>query len=65
MNVTFRLPTTALEEQFVMASNQAGFVGLQGHRSVGGVRASLYNAVSLSTVQALATFMREFQQRWG
>jgi phosphoserine aminotransferase len=65
MNVTFRLPTTALEEQFVSASAQAGLAGLRGHRTVGGLRASLYNAVSLSAVQALAAFMREFQQRWG
>jgi phosphoserine aminotransferase len=65
MNVTFRLPTTALEEKFITASSQAGFVGLQGHRSVGGLRASLYNAVSLSSVQALTAFMRDFQQRWG
>jgi phosphoserine aminotransferase len=65
MNVTFRLHTTALEEKFITASTHAGFVGLQGHRSVGGMRASLYNAVSLSAVQALTAFMRDFAQRWG
>jgi phosphoserine aminotransferase len=65
MNVTFRLPTAALEEKFITASTHAGFVGLQGHRSVGGVRASLYNAVPLSAVQALTAFMRDFQQRRG
>ena len=65
MNVTFHLPTTALEEKFLSASSRAGFVGLQGHRSVGGLRASLYNAVPLSSVQTLTTFMRDFQQRWG
>jgi phosphoserine aminotransferase len=65
MNVTFRLPSPALEEAFVTASGQAGFVGLQGHRTVGGIRASLYNAVSLSSVQALTAFMHDFQQRWG
>ena len=65
MNVTFRLLTTALEEKFLTASSHAGFVGLQGHRSVGGIRASLYNAVPLSAVQALTAFMRDFQQRWG
>jgi phosphoserine aminotransferase len=65
MNATFRLPTVALEEKFITASTQAGFVGLQGHRSVGGMRASLYNAVSLSAVQALTAFMRDFAQRWG
>ena len=65
MNVTFRLPTVALEATFVTMSRDAGFAGLEGHRSVGGLRASLYNAVSLSSVQALVDFMRDFQQRWG
>jgi phosphoserine aminotransferase len=63
MNVTFRLPSTALEEQFVTLSTQQGFVGLQGHRAVGGIRASLYNAVPLHAVQALTAFMSDFQQR--
>jgi phosphoserine aminotransferase len=65
MNVTFRLPTAALEATFVTMSRDAGFAGLEGHRSVGGIRASLYNAVSLTSVHALVDFMNDFQQRWG
>ena len=65
MNATFRLPTPELEAQFVLESESAGFVGLKGHRSVGGIRASLYNAVTLDSVQALVEFMAGFQQRWG
>jgi phosphoserine aminotransferase len=65
MNVTFRILPTELEGRFLAASVQAGLVGLQGHRSVGGLRVSLYNAVSLASVQALVAFMQDFQQRWG
>jgi phosphoserine aminotransferase len=65
MNVTFRLPVAELEARFLAASLQAGIIGLEGHRSVGGIRASLYNAVPLTAVQALVAFMRDFQQRWG
>ena len=60
MNITFRLPSEALEKQFVAASIQAGMIGLAGHRSVGGIRASVYNAMSLEGASALATLMREF-----
>lgn len=65
MNATFRLPTPELETQFVLESEAAGFVGLKGHRSVGGIRVSLYNAITLESVQALVAFMGTFQQRWG
>ncbi|XID93296.1 3-phosphoserine/phosphohydroxythreonine transaminase [Paenibacillaceae bacterium WGS1546] len=65
MNVTFRLMTEELEKQFVKASEAEGFVGLKGHRSVGGLRASIYNAVPKDSVSALAEFMREFQRRNG
>jgi phosphoserine aminotransferase len=65
MNVTFRLLPAELEARFLAASVQAGMVGLQGHRSVGGMRVSLYNAVSLAAAQALVAFMQDFQQRWG
>lgn len=65
MNVTFRLPTQELEGHFLTASMAAEIVGLQGHRTVGGLRASLYNAVSLASVQILVAFMADFQQRWG
>jgi len=60
MNVPFNLPTPELEAQFVKESEAAGFIGLKGHQSVGGIRASIYNAVSLEAVEALVGFMGEF-----
>jgi phosphoserine aminotransferase len=65
MNVTFRLPSEELEKQFVKDAELAGFDGLQGHRSVGGIRASIYNAFPEDGVQALTAFMREFERRNG
>ncbi len=65
MNVTFRLPSEGLEARFVEEAEREGLVGLKGHRSVGGIRASLYNAVPLEAVEALVAFMREFQRRHG
>ncbi len=65
MNVTFRLPSPDLEARFVEQAEHAGLVGLKGHRSLGGIRASLYNAVSLQAVETLVGFMHEFRQRWG
>jgi phosphoserine aminotransferase len=65
MNVTFRLPTEELEKRFIEEAARSGFAGLKGHRSVGGCRASLYNAVPLEGVDALAQFMREFARRNG
>jgi phosphoserine aminotransferase len=65
MNVTFRLPSEALEADFLKRAASEGFVGLKGHRSLGGVRASLYNALPLEAVQALAHLMREFQRVIG
>ena len=65
MNVVFRLPNEGLEEQFLAASEAAGMVGLKGHRSVGGLRASLYVALPLSSVEYLAAFMRDFQSGHG
>jgi phosphoserine aminotransferase len=65
MNVTFRMADEELEKRFVKESEEAGFVGLKGHRDVGGLRASIYNAVPLESVQALASFMREFKRRNG
>ncbi|MGG3282007.1 3-phosphoserine/phosphohydroxythreonine transaminase [Paenibacillus solani] len=61
MNITFRLATEELEKQFVKESEQAGFVGLKGHRSVGGLRASVYNAVPYESAQALVEFMQQFK----
>jgi len=65
MNVTLRLPSEELEKRFVSESKAAGFDGLKGHRSVGGIRASLYNAFPLSGVESLVSFMKEFQRRSG
>ncbi len=65
MNVTFRLPDEAKEKQFLAEASAAGMVGLAGHRSVGGVRASLYNAVSPEACQVLASFMNEFARKNG
>lgn len=61
MNVTYRLPSEALEAQFAQEATAAGMIGLKGHRSVGGLRASLYNAVEIESVRALVEFMREFE----
>ncbi len=60
MNVTFRLATEDLEKQFIKDSTAAGLDGLKGHRSVGGMRASIYNAFPEEGVDALIAFMREF-----
>src|SRR5581483_3362910 len=65
MNITFRLPSEALEKQFVAEAQAAGMVGLAGHRSVGGARASVYNAVSPESCQALASFMADFARKHG
>ena len=65
MNLTFRLPTEELEKKFVKESTAAGLDGLKGHRSVGGLRASIYNAFPEAGVEALVEFMREFERRNG
>ena len=65
MNVTFRLPTEDLEKAFVKESTAAGLDGLKGHRSVGGMRASLYNAFPEAGVDALVAFMKEFERTRG
>jgi phosphoserine aminotransferase len=65
MNVVWRLPSEALEDQFVSQAKKNGLVGLKGHRSVGGIRASLYNAVSLKDVEVLVSFMKEFEKKNG
>lgn len=63
MNITFNLPNEALEKQFLNEAKKAGFTGLNGHRSVGGCRASTYNAVPEATCVALSEFMQQFQHR--
>jgi phosphoserine aminotransferase len=65
MNVTFRLPSEDLEKKFVKEATAAGFDGLKGHRSVGGLRASIYNAFPEAGVNALVEFMREFEKKNG
>jgi len=65
MNVTFRLPSEELEKLFVEEAAAAGFEGLKGHRSVGGLRASIYNACPREAVKALVSFMKNFEQKYG
>jgi phosphoserine aminotransferase len=65
MNVTFRLPSEALEKEFVKEAQADGLDGLKGHRSVGGIRASIYNAFPEAGVSALTAFMQEFERRRG
>ena len=65
MNVTFRLPSEDLEKKFAKEATAAGLDGLKGHRSVGGMRASLYNAFPEAGVDALVGFMQEFERKNG
>ena len=63
MNVTFRLPDGTLDSAFVQQAAANGLIELQGHRSVGGVRASIYNAMPLEGVRVLRAFMDDFRNR--
>jgi phosphoserine aminotransferase len=65
MNVTFRLPNTDLESRFVADAVKNGLGGLKGHRSVGGCRASIYNATGLDAVKTLVAFMDDFEKKQG
>ncbi len=65
MNAVFRLPSEELEKRFVLEAKNEGMIGLKGHRSVGGIRVSLYNAVEPAWVTALASFMKDFAIRAG
>ncbi len=65
MNVTFRLPSEELERRFLEEAARADMSGLKGHRSVGGIRASLYNAIEIASVEALAELMEGFRRRNG
>jgi phosphoserine aminotransferase len=65
MNITFRLANEELEKTFVKEAEEAGFDGLKGHRSVGGIRASIYNAFPEDGIDAFTAFMREFERRRG
>jgi phosphoserine aminotransferase len=62
MNVTFRLPNEATEKAFLAGATKRGLMDLKGHRSVGGIRASIYNAMPLAGVEALRDFMTDFQR---
>ena len=62
MNVTFRLPSEELEQKFIKEATAKGFGGLKGHRSVGGCRASIYNAATMAGIKALVAFMEAFQK---
>jgi len=65
MNVVFRLPSEDLEAKFVADGLAAGFGGLKGHRSVGGIRVSMYNAMPLKGIQELTDFIKEFAKKNG
>jgi phosphoserine aminotransferase len=65
MNVTFDLPTPQQLEAFLKEADHEGLYALKGYRDVGGVRASIYNGMPLEGVQALASFMREFERTHG
>ncbi len=69
MNITFNIKDSSginsseLENKFIQEATQSGMIGLKGHRSIGGLRASLYNAMDISGVEKLVQFMQEFQDR--
>lgn len=63
MNITFNLPTQELEKDFIAEGKKRGFIGIGGHRLVGGCRVSAYNAVTLESCRALADFMKEYQAK--
>lgn len=63
MNATFRLPSPELEERFIKEAKEQNMIGLKGHRSVGGIRVSMYNAVSLDGVSTLVSFMKDFAKK--
>jgi phosphoserine aminotransferase len=65
MNVTYRLPSEELEKKFAAEATAQGLDGLKGHRSVGGIRASIYNAFPRAGVEALVSFMKEFERKHG
>lgn len=65
MNITFRLPSEELEKSFAAEAMKQGMIGLKGHRSVGGIRASVYNAMSIDGCRALVDFMKAFQSKNG
>ena len=65
MNVTFTMAGEELEKKFIAEAAEKGFSGIKGHRSVGGLRASIYNAFPKKGVEDLVAFMKEFQKKNG
>ncbi|GMU70715.1 MAG: phosphoserine aminotransferase [Burkholderiales bacterium] len=65
MNVPFRLPDEKLDAAFLKGAEERGMIQLKGHRAVGGIRASIYNAMPIEGVQALADYMKDFERRHG
>ena len=65
MNIIFKLPTPELDDQFAKAASAAGFMGLKGHKVLGGIRASIYNAMPMEGIDALISFMKEFAKKNG
>ena len=65
MNVPFKLKDDALDEAFLKGAQARGMIQLKGHRSVGGMRASIYNAMSVEGVKALVAYMQEFEKQHG
>ncbi len=65
MNVSFNLPSEELEAKFLAEASEQGLYALKGHRSVGGIRASIYNAMPMAGVEKLAGFMQEFEKNNG
>ena len=63
MNITFRLPSQELEKKFIVEGRNAGLIGLKGHRSVGGVRISLYNAMTIKGAETISDFMKVFKSK--
>jgi phosphoserine aminotransferase len=63
MNVAFNIRNPQWEAEFLLDAQSRGFHGLEGHRTIGGLRASLYNAVTLEAVDALCSFMEDFRSR--
>ena len=65
MNIPFRLADDRLDKPFLAGAEERGLLNLKGHRSVGGMRASIYNAVPQAAVDALVAYMAEFEQQHG
>jgi phosphoserine aminotransferase len=63
MNVTFKLPSDEIQNDFIAGAEEHGLFNLKGHRSVGGIRASIYNALPVAAVESLRDFMKDFHQK--